>query len=119
MHDPSSGLACEFTPSSSRQPACRVDHIRSLNSESGAVRALPPCVCDPRDGWDAECERRFGSHPVQICHEWNTSAHLADYEGGPTRRALTRAEVQSLFDHADAHVAEIRRSRRKGWLAAF
>jgi len=24
---------------------------------------------------------RFGEAPVQICHQWNTVAHLAEYEG--------------------------------------
>ncbi|MGH8975919.1 MAG: hypothetical protein ACRD0C_22255 [Acidimicrobiia bacterium] len=46
-------------------------------------------VADARYGWGAECETRFGTHPVQICHEWNTARHRSDYEGDPRRRPLT------------------------------
>jgi site-specific recombinase XerD len=76
-------------------------------------------ICDARYGWPAACEARFGSHPVQVCHEWNTLVHRADYEGRPGNRPLTRAELQALFDHADERVVEVRRRGRKGWLAAF
>ena len=56
---------------------------------------------------------------MQICHEWNTVAHVVDYEGRPARRALTYDEVQALFDAADGKVEEIRTRRRKGALAAM
>jgi hypothetical protein len=36
--------------------------------------------------------------PAQIRHEWNTAAHVSDYEGDPRRRPLTYDEVQALFD---------------------
>jgi hypothetical protein len=58
-------------------------------------------ICDPRYRWVSECEDRFGEHPVQICHEWNTADHVADYEGGPGRRPFTRGELQAFFDHID------------------
>ncbi len=76
-------------------------------------------VIDERYGWAAECEKRFGTHPVQICHEWNTVNHVADYEGRPTNRPLTRPELQTLFDAADDRAERIRRQGRKGWMAAF
>lgn len=76
-------------------------------------------ITDPRYGWAEECQRRFGQAPVQVCHEWNTVAHLAEYEGRPGRRALTYDEVQSLFDAADARVGQIRARGRKGALAAL
>ncbi len=61
----------------------------------------------------------FGSHPAQVCFEWNTARHAADYEGRPQRRALTEAELQRLFDDADERTEMARRSGRKGWLAAM
>ncbi len=64
-------------------------------------------VSDRRYGWAAECEQRFGQAPVQICHEWNTVAHVVDYEGRPGRRALTYEELQTLFDAADERVVQI------------
>ena len=45
--------------------------------------------------------------------------HVADYEGRPQRRPLTRAGLQAFFDAADDHVERAAGSRRKGWLAAF
>ena len=82
---------------------------------SCSVRSSPT----PGTGWAEECERRFGEAPVQICHEWNTVAHLADYEGQPARRALTYDEVQALFDAAGARAGQIRGRGRKGALAAL
>ncbi|WP_313865493.1 hypothetical protein [Mycobacterium sp.] len=76
-------------------------------------------VVDARYGWAAECEARFGTHPVQICHEWNTAVHVADYEGRPGRRPFTRAELQAFFDYADDRVGAAWAAGRKGWLAAF
>src|SRR6185369_2018058 len=72
------------------------------------VRLFCEFVTDARYGWPGECERRFGAVPSQICHEWNTITHQADYEGQPGRRALTFDEVQALFDAADARVDQFR-----------
>ena len=76
-------------------------------------------LCDARYGWQIECESRFGTYPVQVCHEWNTRQHLADYEGRPGNRPFTRAELQTFFDYADEQVDRIRKQGRKGWVAAF
>lgn len=76
-------------------------------------------LIDGRYGWATECERRFGTHPVQIYHEWNTVAHVGDYEGRPTNRPLSRPELQRLFNAADDRAERVRRQGRKGWLAAF
>jgi site-specific recombinase XerD len=84
-----------------------------------SLRLFMEFICDSRYGWSAECLERFGTHPVQICHDWNTTAHVCDYEGRPERRPLTRGELQDLFDRADERVVEIRKRGRKGWLAAF
>lgn len=91
----------------------------TIRSYQGSVALFLDYVCDPRYGWAAECVDRVGAAPRQICHEWNTATHVADYEGRPGRRPLTRAELQALFDLADVKVAEAAASPRKGWLAAF
>jgi len=83
------------------------------------LRLFMEFVCDPRYGWAEECQDRFGTHPVQVCHEWNTTLHTSDYEGRPGRRPLTREELQAVFDAADERVVEVRRRGRKGWLAGF
>ena len=91
----------------------------TVRSYQGAVAAFLDYVCDPRYGWIAECEQQLGARPVQICHENNTATHVADYEGRPARRPLTRTELQALFDAADDRVEQVVAAGRKGWLAAF
>jgi site-specific recombinase XerD len=91
----------------------------TVRAYQGAIAAFLDYVCDPRYGWVSECEQHVGARPVQICHEGNTAKHVADYEGRPGRRALTREELQALFDAADDAVGKVIDSGRKGWLAAF
>ncbi len=93
--------------------------LSTVRTYQATVRLFLEYVCDPLYGWAVECETRFGSHPVQICHEWNTAVHRAESESMPKRRSLTRVELQALFDAADESVDEIRARGRKGWVAAF
>lgn len=76
-------------------------------------------LTDPRYGWVDECAERFGDAPIQICHEWNTVEHRADFEGDPGRRAATYDEVQNLFDAADERAEKVRCLGRKGLAAAL
>ena len=62
---------------------------------------------------------RPGRHPVAICHEWNTIAHLNDYEGNPEARPFTREEMQRFLDYADEQVERAAKGKRKGALAAY
>ncbi len=73
---------------------------------------------DARYGWAARCLEQLGSVPQQILDEWNTVAHVTEFEGQPHRRPLTYDEVQALFDAADGRVEEIRSRGRKSALAA-
>ncbi len=91
----------------------------TVRSYEGALALFLGYVCDPRYGWVSECEQRAGAVPVQVFHERNSAAHVADYEGRAERRPLTRAELQAFFDAADDHVEKAAASRRKGWLAGF
>ena len=91
----------------------------TVRSYQDAVGSFLAYVCDVRYGWVAECEQRVGAVPHQICHEWNTARHVADYEGRPGRRPLSRSELQRLFDVCDDGAAAAAGSGRKGWLAAF
>lgn len=76
-------------------------------------------ICSPHYGWVRECEARFGTHPIQICHEWNTRPHVQENEGDPRRRPLTRDELQRLFDRADDEVEARLAAGRKGAAAAY
>jgi site-specific recombinase XerD len=76
-------------------------------------------LTDARYEWPRQCRDRFGQVPSQVCHEWNTVAHLTDYEGRPERRPLSYEELQTLFDYLDERVERIAGSGRKGALAAL
>ncbi|EFC82251.1 tyrosine-type recombinase/integrase [Parafrankia sp. EUN1f] len=91
----------------------------TIRNYSLAVSAFCRYLLDPAYGWPARCEHQFGSHPVQICHEWNTAVHVQDTEADPSRRAFTLTELQTLFDYADDQVAHARAAGRKGWLSLF
>ena len=58
-------------------------------------------------------------HPVPVCHEWNTIAHLNEYEGSPEARPFTREELQRFLDYADEQVERAVTAERKGALAAY
>jgi hypothetical protein len=61
------------------------------------VRLFSEYLTDARYGWGRVCRQEFGTHPVPICHEWNTTAHLSEYKGRPEARPFTRAEVQASW----------------------
>lgn len=84
-----------------------------------AIRSFESYILSPHYGWVQECEARFGTYPVRICFESNTTAHLLDYEGDPDRRPMTREELQRLFDYADDRVEQAIRLGRKGALSAY
>src|SRR5665648_635485 len=83
------------------------------------LRLFSEYLTDARYGWTIACEEAFGEFPVPICHEWNTIAHLNDYEGSPEARPLSREELQRFLDYADDQVERAARARRKGGLAAY
>ena len=85
------------------------------------LRLFSEYLADGRYGWVAECEKAFGPgvHPVAICHEWNTIAHLNEYEGSPEARPFTREELQRFLDYADEQVNRAVAAKRKGALAAY
>lgn len=56
---------------------------------------------------------------MQVCHEWNTAAHVQEASSRPRKRPLTRDELQDLFDYADDRVDHAHRHGRKGWISAF
>lgn len=91
----------------------------TIRQHQGAIRLFCDYITSPYYDWPAQCESWFGEHPSQICHEWNTAAHLVDYEGDPGRRPFTRKEIQEFLDCADERVEKARKSRRKGALGAY
>ncbi len=100
---------------SGTRPAAR----STIRAFQAIIRLFCDYLCDGRYEWTSECERRFSQAPQQICYEWNTAAHLVDYEGRAQRRALTYNELEQFFDAADARVETILTQGRKGALAAL
>lgn len=91
----------------------------TIRAYQGAIRGFCDYITSPYYEWPAQCEKRFGTHPVQICHEWNTTSHLLDYEGVADRRPMSRGEIQRFLDYADDQVEVAMRAGRKGALAAY
>ena len=83
------------------------------------LRLFCDYLLDGRYGWVEQCEQRFGTIPSQVCHDYNTAAHLVEYEGRPERRPFTYDELQHLFDYVDTRVERAQQSGRKGALAAL
>lgn len=100
---------------SGQRPAAK----STIRGYHAIIRLFCDYLTDARYDWARECEQRFGSVPQQICHEWNTVAHLVDYEGRPTRRALTYDELEQFLAATDARVETILTQGRKGALAAL
>jgi integrase/recombinase XerC len=98
-----------------------VRHVKrsTVRSYQDAIRSFCWFVTDPAYGWAEQCETRFGTHPIQIVHEWNTAAHVQENESDAAKRAFTRLELQEFFAYCDDEVARIRALGRKGWLPAF
>lgn len=83
------------------------------------IRMFCDYLLDGRYGWVEECQKRFDQFPSQVCHDYNTVAHMTDYEGHPARRPFTYDEIQHLFDFLDTRVERIKVSGRKGAWAAL
>ena len=98
-----------------------VKHLCQSTIRGKAVTLKLFCeyVTDPAYGWPEECWERFGTHPVQVCHRWNTATHVQEAEGRARLRAFSPEEAQALFDAADDLVVATRARGRKGWLACF
>lgn len=91
----------------------------SIRQVHGAIRVFCDYLTSDAYDWVEICESSFGASPSQVCFAWNTTKHVADYEGKPSRRSLTYDEVEALFAVADAKVDSIARAGKKGALAAL
>ncbi len=91
----------------------------TIRSYGRVVASFLAYVCDPAYGWSTTCLERFGTHPVQICTPDNLATHVVDTEAVPSRRPLTKAECQALFDAADERAVAVRARGAKGWAPAF
>jgi hypothetical protein len=93
--------------------------VSTLRRYQGTLRGFLGYLTDERYPWAAICQSEFGRRPVQVIDERNSITHLADDEGAPGRRPMTREELTLFFDHCDARVHSRQALRRKGSLTAF
>lgn len=93
--------------------------LSTIRGMQVTIRQFCDYLTDPAYDWPATCQERFGTAPVQIINEVDAAAHVADYEGDPTRRAFTRAELVALLDHVDATAATRQSQGDKGWASVF
>jgi site-specific recombinase XerD len=114
----SPGHVDEWTLSLTSEEQLAPSTVRGYQTD---LRLFTEYLTDARYGWAAACEAEFGTgmHPVPICHEWNTIAHLNEYEGRPEARPFTRPELQMFLDYADEQVDRAVKAKRKGALAAY
>lgn len=91
----------------------------TIRQRQGALSVFCAFLTSSDYDWVEICEAQFGETPSQICLPWNTTKHVADYEGKPERRALTFDELETFFNYADSRVEAASESGKKGALAAF
>jgi len=60
----------------------------TIRSYQGAVRQFCDHITNPAYEWTDRCLERFGTHPVQICFEWNTTVHVEELECDPVSPAV-------------------------------
>lgn len=90
----------------------------TIRSYQGAVRQFCDHITNPAYPWTARCLERFGTHPVQICFEWNTTAHVEELECDPSRRPLTREEVRVFLEHLHERTERGQELGHKGTVTA-
>lgn len=91
----------------------------TLRQYHDSIRVFCDYLTSPDYDWVELCESQFGETPSQICMPWNTTKHVAEFEGQPSNRAMTYDEIETFFAHADSRVEEMARARKKGALAAL
>jgi integrase/recombinase XerC len=90
----------------------------TIRSYQGAVRQFCDHLTNPAYEWTERCLERFGTHPVQICFEWNTTAHVEELECNPSRRPLTREEVRLFLAHLHERTLTAQSKGCKGTITA-
>lgn len=90
----------------------------TIRSYQGAVRQFCEHVTNPAYEWAALCQERFGTYPVQICFEWNTTAHVEELECDPRRRPLSREEIALFLGHLHERTSHAAAKGSKGTITA-
>jgi integrase/recombinase XerC len=80
-----------------------VRHLRqsTIRAKSISVRLFCDYLVDVAYGLSEECWERFGTHPTQVCHAWNTAVHVQEAEG---RAGLRRSRSRSCRSSSTARM---------------
>lgn len=78
--------------------------LSTLRNRQGVVRRFCEYAVNPQYPWLERCMAEFGQVPEQVCHEWNTTRHIEEYDHRPERREISRDELRTLFNHVDDRV---------------
>ncbi len=90
----------------------------TIRSYQGAVRQFCEHITNPAYEWATLCQERFGTYPVQICFEWNTTAHVEELECDPRRRPLSREEIALFLGHLHERTSHAAAKGSKGTITA-
>lgn len=91
----------------------------TIRQRQGVLRRFGEYLQNPSYEWVERCLARWGDPPQQVCHEWNTTRHIEEYEADPERRELTRDELRVLFNVADDRVERMVAENHKGLAVAW
>lgn len=93
--------------------------LSTLRNRQGVVRRFCGYAVNPQYPWLERCQQEFGQVPEQVCHEWNTTRHIEQYDHRPERREITRDELRTLFDHVDDRVERMVSANHKSAAIAW
>jgi integrase/recombinase XerC len=83
------------------------------------VRRFCEYAVNPQYPWLERCQEEFGQVPEQVCHEWNTTRHIEEYDHRPERREISRDELRTLFDHVDDRIEQMVNANHKSAAIAW
>jgi hypothetical protein len=66
----------------------------TIRNYQGTLKVFLGYLCDRRYPWAEICEQELGVVPRQVFDNQNLTRHLAELEGDPQNRPLTRAELE-------------------------
>ena len=93
--------------------------LSTIRFRQGVVRRFCEYTINPQYPWAERCRSQFGQVPEQVCHEWNTTRHIEDYDQRPGRRDMSREELRKFFDHVDDRVERLVADGHKGAALAW
>jgi integrase/recombinase XerC len=93
--------------------------LSTIRFRQGVVRRFCEYTINPQYPWAERCRSQFGQVPEQVCHEWNTTRHIEDYDQRPERRDMSREELRKFFDHVDDRVERLVADGHKGAALAW